>query len=58
MHIFDAPRDAAQACAAAVAGWLAASIAARGRATLAVFGADRQYESALRRLPEVLHAYL
>ncbi len=50
MHIFDGPRDAARACAAA--------IAARRRATLAVFGADPQYESALRRLPEVLHAYL
>ena len=38
MHLFNGPQEAAEACAAAVAGWLREAIAARGRATLAVSG--------------------
>jgi 6-phosphogluconolactonase len=38
MHVFEGPRVAADACAAAVAGWLREAVAARGLATLAVSG--------------------
>lgn len=38
MQVFRGPREAAEACAAAVAGWLREAVAERGRATLAVSG--------------------